>query len=116
MQGKSAAETVRQFAYGFERGGPFAMRARLLAPVWAGLILWLGFFSYLRRSVSLRIWIVAIVVATLFPLTYETLNPERYWTLALLWSLLGTQAIARWRQQILEFAGGRASSRATRIK
>jgi hypothetical protein len=39
------------------------------------------------------LWTILVVTALVFPLTYETENPERYWHLSLLWNIISVRII-----------------------
>lgn len=95
------AETLRVFAAANAVGGLGEIRARLLFPALVAALVMLLLLGGRRRwkREALFGWLVA--VAAVFPLAYETDNPERFYTLAVLWPLVGAQAILRsgeWRR------------------
>lgn len=80
-------ESGRVYANAWERGGPFALRARLLVPSIAIFLLLAAFATFRRTHPRRLAWFIAITVALCFPVIYEANNPERYWTICLLFSI-----------------------------
>ncbi|MCX7718996.1 MAG: hypothetical protein N2111_11445 [Candidatus Sumerlaeaceae bacterium] len=93
------AETLRVFAAGFEQGGAGVVRARVLWPIIGAVIALLAMAAWATggagRRLRDRTLLVLCAAAVAFPLLYETSNPERYYTLAVLVPLVSAIHLRR---------------------
>lgn len=93
------AETLRVFAAGFEQGGAGVVRARVLWPIIGAVIALLAAAAWATGSAGRRLCdrmlLVLSAAAVAFPLIYETANPERYYTLAVLVPLVSAIHLRR---------------------
>ena len=56
---------------------------------------WLAWRPGTRGRATAMLWTAWVATAALFPVLYETENPERYWTITVLWCLAMPRAVAR---------------------
>ncbi|MBX7246796.1 MAG: hypothetical protein K1X53_14970 [Candidatus Sumerlaeaceae bacterium] len=85
----------REYAESFSRGGVGEIRARLLFPVLALVVLVLAPGAIRFRRPSSFIFCALFLISVAYPWLYETANPERYYTIAVLWPILGVRGIQR---------------------
>lgn len=88
-------EALRTYADRFAAAGAAAVRARILFPVMGLLFALLGAMAFPRRSGRWLVWLALAGLAVLFPFVYETENPERYYTISLVWAMLGAVFVRR---------------------
>jgi hypothetical protein len=92
-------ESLRVFAAGFEQGGAGVVRARVLWPVIAATLALMAAAAWwpagAGRLMRERVLLVLVLAAVVFPLLYETANPERYYTLAVLVPLISAIHLRR---------------------
>lgn len=85
------AESFRLFAHGFALGGAADVRARYLVPMLTAVVAALVLTAWWRRKPADWIFAALALGALLFPLVYESTNPERHWIAGLLWAVIGTR-------------------------
>jgi hypothetical protein len=92
-------ETLRVFAAGFEQGGAGVVRARVLWPLIGAVVALLAAAAWSAggagRRLRDRTLLLLCAAAVAFPLLYETANPERYYTLAVLVPLVSAVHLRR---------------------
>lgn len=94
LQTNAPIQALKIYAFGFALGGIAPLRARYLIPLLA--VAFIAATIYRRRfRFGDAALLTALAAALAFPLVYETENPERYWSICVLWPIIALRALRR---------------------